>query len=64
MKCDVTNEDEILKVFDSIKKSYGGVDVLINNAGLAHPSPLLNSNSKTSDWKNMLDVSLPNNLTI
>lgn len=41
-------------MFAAIKAQHGGVDVCINNAGLAHPEPLLNG--KTSDWKNMVDV--------
>lgn len=41
-------------MFAAIKAQHGGVDVCINNAGLAHPEPLLNG--KTGGWKNMLDV--------
>lgn len=53
-KCDLSNEEEILAMFAAIKAQHGGVDVCINNAGLAHPEPLLNG--KTSSWKNMMDV--------
>lgn len=53
-KCDLTNEEEILAMFAAIKEQHKGVDVCINNAGLAHPESLLNG--KTSGWKNMLDV--------
>lgn len=53
-KCDLTNEEEILSMFAAIKEQHKGVDVCINNAGLAHPESLLNG--KTSGWKNMLDV--------
>ncbi|CAG08971.1 unnamed protein product [Tetraodon nigroviridis] len=55
-KCDLSNEEEILAMFAAIKAQHGGVDVCINNAGLAHPEPLLNG--KTSGWKNMLDVNV------
>lgn len=41
-------------MFAAIKAQHGGVDVCINNAGLAHPEPLLHG--KTSGWKNMFDV--------
>lgn len=41
-------------MFAAIKAQHGGVDVCINNAGLAHPETLLNG--KTSGWKNMMDV--------
>lgn len=53
-KCDLRNEEEILAMFAAIKVWFGGVDVCINNAGLAHQEPLLSG--KTSGWKNMLDV--------
>ena len=54
-KCDLSVEEEILSMFSSIKSSYRGIDVCINNAGLAHPEPLLTG--KTSGWRNMIDVS-------
>lgn len=41
-------------MFAAIKEQHSGVDVCINNAGLAHPESLLNG--KTGGWKNMLDV--------
>ncbi|MEQ2297545.1 Dehydrogenase/reductase SDR member 11 [Ameca splendens] len=53
-KCDLTNVEEIQSMFSAIKEEHNGVDVCINNAGLAHPEPLLSG--KTSGWKNMLDV--------
>lgn len=34
-KVDLSNEDEINKFAHSIKKQFGGIDVLINNAGIA-----------------------------
>ena len=42
-------------MFAEIKEKYGGVDVCINNAGLAHLAPLLEG--KTEDWKHMFEVS-------
>uniref|UniRef100_UPI0037E81F46 dehydrogenase/reductase SDR family member 11-like n=1 Tax=Semicossyphus pulcher TaxID=241346 RepID=UPI0037E81F46 len=56
MKCDLSNEEEILSMFSAIKEQHKGVDVCINNAGLAHLETLLNG--KTSGWKNMLDVNV------
>ncbi|XP_030599679.1 dehydrogenase/reductase SDR family member 11-like [Archocentrus centrarchus] len=55
-KCDLTKEEDILSMFAAIKEQHKGVDVCINNAGLAHPEPLLNG--KTSGWKNMMDVNV------
>ncbi|XP_048762541.2 dehydrogenase/reductase SDR family member 11-like isoform X2 [Ostrea edulis] len=56
MKCDLTKEDEILAMFRRIQTELGGVDVCINNAGLAHCAPLLSGN--TADWRNMLEVNV------
>uniref|UniRef100_A0A087XRN6 Dehydrogenase/reductase 11b, tandem duplicate 2 n=1 Tax=Poecilia formosa TaxID=48698 RepID=A0A087XRN6_POEFO len=53
MKCDLTNAEDIQSMFAIIKAQHKGVDVCINNAGLAHNEPLLSG--KTSAWKNMLD---------
>lgn len=55
-KCDLANEDEILSMFSDIKSRHQGVDVCINNAGLAQPESILNG--KTSGWRNMLDVNV------
>ncbi|KAF3847540.1 hypothetical protein F7725_020568 [Dissostichus mawsoni] len=55
-KCDLNNEEEILSMFAAIKDQHKGVDVCINNAGLANPESLLHG--QTSGWKNMLDVNV------
>jgi NAD(P)-dependent dehydrogenase (short-subunit alcohol dehydrogenase family) len=36
--CDVTKEQDILTAFSWIKEHLGGVDVMINNAGIVHQS--------------------------
>ena len=54
IKCDLTQEKDILAMFDVIWKKFGGVDVCINNAGLAHAATLLDGD--TAKWKNMTDV--------
>ncbi|XP_003426019.1 farnesol dehydrogenase isoform X1 [Nasonia vitripennis] len=33
VECDVTKEDNVIKVFDYIKNKFGSVHVLVNNAG-------------------------------
>lgn len=42
-------------MFSAIKTLHQGVDVCINNAGLARPEPLLSG--KTEGWRTMIDVS-------
>lgn len=41
IKCDVTNEQEVLEAFKHAKNNFGGVDILINNAGVAFPSTII-----------------------
>jgi 3-hydroxybutyrate dehydrogenase len=40
MKCDVSNEKEIQTALNRATEIYGGIDILINNAGLQHIAPL------------------------
>ncbi|XP_055609190.1 farnesol dehydrogenase-like [Uranotaenia lowii] len=34
MRCDVTKEEDILQSFEAVIKTFGGVDVVVNNAGI------------------------------
>lgn len=43
-------------MFKMIKQNLGGVDVCVNNAGMANAAPLLSG--ETKDWREMIDVSL------
>ena len=54
IKCDVTKEEEVLAMFEQVKRELGGADVIICNAGLAHLDPLLSGN--TSQWREMTEV--------
>lgn len=56
VQCDLAKEDEILAMFERIKKEHGCVDVCVNNAGLSHNAPLLSG--KTEDWRHMLEVNV------
>jgi len=38
VKCDITKEQDILAAFSWIKERLGGVDIMINNAGVLHQS--------------------------
>lgn len=45
MKCDVSKEDDILRTFATIEKKFGGVDVLVNNAGISRSTNLIDINN-------------------
>ncbi|XP_049947165.1 dehydrogenase/reductase SDR family member 11-like isoform X1 [Schistocerca serialis cubense] len=53
---DVSDEESILSVFKWITDTLGGVDILVNCAGLCRNCSLISA--PTSDWKLMLDVNL------
>ena len=54
--CDLKEEEQIQRMFEDIDENYGGVDVLINNAGLGHKTSLIDGN--TVYWKEMLDINI------
>ena len=45
-----------MKMFAEIRERWGGVDILINNAGLGHKAPLLSG--ETRHWREMLEVNI------
>ncbi|XP_036612992.1 dehydrogenase/reductase SDR family member 11 [Trichosurus vulpecula] len=55
-KCDLSQEEDILSMFSAVRTQHEGVDICINNAGLARPEPLLSGH--TSGWKDMLNVNV------
>ena len=55
-KCDVSKEDDILALYDSIRAEYGGADVCINNAGLSNDSSVLSG--ATEDWRELMEVTI------
>ena len=55
-KCDVSKEGEVKSMFEFVLEKLGGVDILINNAGLSHYAPLLSGS--TEQWREMLEVNV------
>ncbi|CAH2086743.1 unnamed protein product [Euphydryas editha] len=35
-KCDVINDNELFGIFHEVKEKFGAIDVVVNNAGIAH----------------------------
>jgi NADP-dependent 3-hydroxy acid dehydrogenase YdfG len=53
---DVTKEDQVTALFDKVMKTYGRLDVLVNNAGVATH---INTEDITLDyWKEVLDINI------
>jgi NADP-dependent 3-hydroxy acid dehydrogenase YdfG len=53
---DVTRYEKVKRLVDAAARTYGRVDVMINNAGLMPHSPL--ERLKIDDWDRMIDVNL------
>ncbi len=53
---DLKDESQILFAFEAIGREWGGVDVLINSAGLGHDAPL--SSGSTEHFREMLEVNV------
>jgi len=56
IKCDVSKEEEVEQMVNTIVDKYGGIDILINNASVCRDSLLMDKNIK--EFKRILDVNL------
>ena len=56
-RCDVAEEGEVTRLFDDVKASLGGLDVLINNAGIAGPTGGI-AEMSPEEWRKTVDVNL------
>ncbi|MCG8396930.1 bifunctional aldolase/short-chain dehydrogenase [Bacillus atrophaeus] len=54
VKMDVTREEEVQQAFEKTALTYGGVDIIVNNAGLATSSPLEETTLK--EWNLNINV--------
>jgi rhamnulose-1-phosphate aldolase/alcohol dehydrogenase len=52
--CDVTSEESIAQAFRQTMLAYGGVDIVISNAGLASAHEI--ESTSLSEWKKLFDV--------
>lgn len=56
VKADISNEDDVKKMFNMIDKFTDGLDYLVNNAGIDIPQPL--ESYDLSDWNKIIAVNL------
>lgn len=57
ISADVTNENSVRELFDSVVKKFGRVDLLFNNAGTGAPAVEIDQLS-LEDWQKVVDVNL------
>lgn len=63
--CDVSNEEQVDQVFADIRQQFGGLDVLVNNAGITRDALMLKikdgerqSRMSLQDWNAVINVNL------
>jgi NAD(P)-dependent dehydrogenase (short-subunit alcohol dehydrogenase family) len=56
-KADVASEADVGRMFDDVGRSLGGLDALVNNAGIAGPTGAVEDISP-AEWRRCIDVDL------
>lgn len=56
LRCDVTDADACKSSVEAIVENFGGIDILINNAGITQPVKTLEIDVKS--WQRIIDVNL------
>lgn len=54
--CDVTNEEQVLKMVADIEEKWGSVDILVNNAGIIKRIPM--HEMTTEEFREVIDIDL------
>ena len=49
IKCDISDESSVDDAFNQIERNYGRIDILINNAGIAHIGKITETNPEDFD---------------
>ncbi|MCC6536256.1 MAG: SDR family oxidoreductase [Bryobacterales bacterium] len=54
--CDVRNRDQVKALFDYAAEQFGGVDIVVNNAGVGVFKPM--RELSVDDWHRVIDINL------
>jgi 3-oxoacyl-[acyl-carrier protein] reductase len=49
VQADVSDPAAVVRMFDAAETAFGGVDVLVNNAGIMHPKTMIENDDKLFD---------------
>jgi 3-oxoacyl-[acyl-carrier protein] reductase len=56
VKADVSKAAEVARLVETVEKGLGGIDIVVNNAGISRPQPLAEITEQ--DWDDLLTVNL------
>ncbi len=56
LKCDVSKSAEVKAAFSEVEKSFGGIDILINNAGISSQKMLCDISEE--EWDEMFAINM------
>lgn len=61
VECDIANEQAVVQAFTWVEKTFGGVDLLVNNGGV-FTKALLTDDNNSKEIKNIIDNELVGNI--
>lgn len=56
VKCDVTQSDQVEAAFSDVARTFGRIDIAVNNAGITLSGPA--EDMSDEDWKRIVDINL------
>jgi NAD(P)-dependent dehydrogenase (short-subunit alcohol dehydrogenase family) len=58
LQCDVTDEDQVERLYRRVREEYGRIDVLFNNVGISPPDDVSVLDTSLEAWQRVQDVNL------
>jgi NAD(P)-dependent dehydrogenase (short-subunit alcohol dehydrogenase family) len=63
IQCDITSEENLNNALNTLVNTFGGLDILVLNAGIFPPGKSI-SNLATEDWKKVMNINLDANFAL